>query len=142
MTYTVATLAEHLEEQGFPTEQPMVRYFLKSRGIEATEKVGTSLVYDDSVADELLEIVQNKRRPGRKANAEEVAEKPKRKTRAKAKPVEDDEDEDEAPAKPARKRPAAKKQAAPAAKKAAPARKRPAKKQEPEDDFDDLDFDE
>ena len=133
MTYTVATLAEHLEEQGFKTAQPMVRYFLKSRGIEATEKVGTSLVYDDSVADELLEIVQNKRRPGRKAAAEEVAEKPKRKPRAKAKPVEDDED-DEPPAKPARKRPAA--------KKAAPASKRPAKKQEPEDDFDDLDFDE
>lgn len=94
---TIKEIAQGLKEAGHTTSPAMVRYYLTSRSIQPTYKIGATNLYDASTVGRILDILQEP-----KAKAEPVKAAPKAKTKAKAKatPVE----EKEVPAAPVRRR--------------------------------------
>lgn len=99
---TIKEIAQGLGEAGYATSPAMVRYYLTSRSIQPTYKIGATNLYDVSTVGRILDILQE---PKAKAEPVKVAPKSKAKTKPKAKakaaPV---EEEDEAPAAPVRRR--------------------------------------
>lgn len=103
---TIRQIEAALDTAGHSMSPAMVRYYITSRDIKPVNKVGATNLFEDSVVDTLIDILNDK------AAIEEPAAKPATKSKAKAKPkakakakvVEVEEDEDEVEAKPAPRR--------------------------------------